>query len=120
MLLTNFIKLCAGTKKITSQLGQVVVAVILANASYDKKVMAHIFGACNDKNVQPRSYAAGWIQVLLETHIDHKGYLEHSGGIDILEKCLKRGLADANPGVRENMRTTFWKFASLWPERAEV
>ncbi|KAI5779218.1 clasp N terminal-domain-containing protein [Geopyxis carbonaria] len=119
ILLANFVKLCAGTKKITSQLGQIVVAVILANVSYHPKILQHIWGACSDKNVSPRSYAPGWILVILETHADHKGYMEHSGGVDIIEKCLRRGLADANPGVRESMRKTYWRFQTNWPDRAE-
>lgn len=119
ILLSNLVKLCAGTKKITSQLGQVVVAVIMANVSYHPKLLAHILIACNDKNVSPRSYAAGWIVVVLESHVDQKAYIEHSGGVDVIEKCIKRGLADANPGVRESMRLTYWKFAAIWPHRAE-
>ena len=120
ILLSSLVKLCAGTKKITSQLGQVVVAVVMANVSYHPKLLAHIFIACNDKNVSPRSYAAGWIAVVLESHVDQKGYIEHTGGLDVIEKCIKRGLADANPGVRESMRQTYWKFVAIWPHRAEA
>lgn len=119
IILSNFVKLCAGTKKITSQLGNLVVAVIMAHVSYHPKLLAHINIACNDKNVSPRTYATGWIAVLLESHLNQKGYIEHTGGVEALEKCIKRGLTDANPGVRENMRATFWKFVAIWPQRAE-
>lgn len=120
ILMSNLIKLCAGTKKITSQLGNVTTAVLIANVSYHVRLVQHLLNACNDKNVQPRSYAAGWVRTMLEAHMDQKGYIEHSGGADLLEKCIKRGLADANPGVREGMRGTYWFFASIWPERAEA
>lgn len=120
ILMSNLIKLCAVTKKITSQLGNVTTAVLIANVSYHVKLVQHLLNACNDKNVQPRSYAAGWMRTMLEAHMDQKGYIEHSGGADLLEKCIKRGLADANPGVREGMRGTYWFFATIWPERAET
>ena len=120
LLLMNLIKLCANTKKITAQMGQVTTAILLANISYQPKILNHVWGAVQDKNVQPRSFATGWLRLLLEVHADHKGYLEHTGGLDVIEKCLKRGLADANPGVREGMRGTYWKFAVIWPDRADV
>ena len=120
ILLTNTIKVCANTKKITAQMGNVTTSIILANVSYHPKILQHIWGACQDKNVQPRTFATGWLSLMLDTHIESKGYLEHTGGLEVLEKCMKRGLADANPGVREGMRKTFWKFASIWPDRGDV
>lgn len=120
LLLMNLIKLCANTKKITAQMGQVTTTIILANVSYHPKILNHVWNAVQDKNVQPRSYATGWLKLLIKTHMDHKGYLEHTGGLEILEKCIKRGLSDANPGVREGMRGTFWEFAAVWPDRADL
>lgn len=120
IILTNFIKLCAGTKKITSQLGNLVVAVIVANVSYHVKLLHHIYNASTDKNVSPRSYAPGWIQIILEVHRDHKAQIEHTGGLDLLEKAIRKGLSDSNPGVREASRVTYWKFARMWPEKANL
>lgn len=120
LLLINLVKLCGNTKKITSQMGQVTTTIILANISYHPKILNHVWNAVQDKNVQPRSYATGWLRLLIKMHMDHKGYLEHTGGLEILEKCIKRGLADANPGVREGMRGAFWDFAAVWPDRADL
>jgi CLIP-associating protein 1/2 len=120
ILLVSLIKKCAATKKLASQLAQVVVAVIFANVSYHPKVLQHVWYACQDKNVQPRLYAAGWITIFLEAHADYKAHIEHTGGVDTFSKCIKKGLADANPGVRENMRNTYWKFGSIWPESAQA
>ena len=119
ILLSNMVRLCANTKKIASQLGNRVAATILTHVSYHLKLLQHIYQACQDKNVQPRSYAAGWIQAILEVHAaDHKAQIENGGGLDVLVKCIKRGLADPNPGVRESMRNTYWKFALIWPDHA--
>ncbi|KAF8457572.1 clasp N terminal-domain-containing protein [Kalaharituber pfeilii] len=120
ILLVNLIKLCANTKKITAQMGQVTTSIVLANVSYHPKILNHIWLAVQDKNVQPRLFTTAWLKIILEAHMDHKGYLEHTGGLDTIEKCIKKGLGDANPGVREGMRGTFWKFAAVWPDRADV
>ncbi|KAH8592959.1 STU1 protein-like protein [Bisporella sp. PMI_857] len=120
ILLQNLIKLCGGTKKIASQSGNVTVDTIISKVSYSVRIMQHIWAACQDKNVQPRTYATGWLKTLLKKEAHHKSHIEHSGGLDLIEKCIKKGLADANPGVRENMRSTYWAFAQIWPGKAEA
>jgi CLIP-associating protein 1/2 len=118
ILLQNLIKLCAGMKKISAQNGNATVDVIIGNVSYTARILQHLWFACQDKNVQPRLYATGWLKTLINKHARHRGSIEHSGGLELLEKCIKKGLSDANPSVREGMRGTFWTFYGVWPERA--
>lgn len=120
LLLQNLIKLCGGTKKISSQQGNVTVDIIISKVSYTNRIMQHIWMACQDKNVQPRTYATGWLKTLLKKEAHHKSHIEHTGGLDLIEKCVKKGLADANPGVREGMRSTYWAFSLMWPSKAEA
>ncbi|KAI1410826.1 ARM repeat-containing protein [Hypoxylon sp. FL1857] len=120
ILMQTFIKLCAATKKISSQLANTTVDIIIGRATYNARIMQHIWGACQDKNVQPRTYVAGWLKTLLKKEAHHKNHLEHGGGLDMIEKCIKKGLNDANPGVREKMRSTYWAYAAIWPARAEA
>ncbi|KFY27314.1 hypothetical protein V493_03571, partial [Pseudogymnoascus sp. VKM F-4281 (FW-2241)] len=120
ILLQNLIKLCGGTKKIASQAGDATVDIIISHVSYNQRILQHIWLACQDKNVQPRTYAAGWLKTLLKKLANHKSQIEHAGGLDIVEKCVKKGLADPNPGVREKMRGTFWPFALMWPAKSEA
>lgn len=120
MLLQNMIKVCSALKKITSQNGNVTVDAIVGNASYTGRIMQHMWFAVTDKNVQPRLYVTGWLKTLMNTHAQaHRGAMEHNGGVDVLEKCIKKGLGDANPGVREAMRSTYWLFWKFWRERAD-
>lgn len=119
ILLQSLIKLCGGTKKISAQNGNVTVDAILANVTYNVRLMQHVWSACQDKNVQPRTYASVWLKTIITKHSHHKSTLEHAGGLDLIEKCVKKGLRDANPGVKESMRGTYWAFARLWPERSE-
>ncbi|KAI9816215.1 MAG: suppressor of tub2 mutation [Pycnora praestabilis] len=120
ILLQNLIKLCAGTKKISAQNGNATVGVILASVSYNVRLMQHVWAACQDKNVQPRTFATEWLKTILVKQGPHKSHFEHSGGVEYSERCINKGLADPNPGVREGIRGTYWTFAKLWPEKGET
>ncbi|KAF2970702.1 hypothetical protein GQX73_g2932 [Xylaria multiplex] len=120
LLMQTFVKLCAATKKITSQLANSAVDTLVGRTTYTVRIMQHIWAACQDKNVQPRVYVAGWLKTLLNKEAHHKNHLEHGGGLDLIEKCIKKGLNDPNPGVREKMRSTYWAFAAVWQSRAET
>ncbi|KAK3306976.1 clasp N terminal-domain-containing protein [Chaetomium strumarium] len=120
LLMQTFIKLAAATKKISSSLANTTVNAIISRATYNTRIMQHVWMACQDKNVQPRLYATGWLETLLNKEAHHKNHVEHTGGLDLIEKCIKKGLVDPNPGVREKMRATYWTFARIWPARAEA
>ncbi|KAF5673776.1 stu1 [Fusarium heterosporum] len=120
LLMQSLVKLSAGTKKISSQLANVTVDTILSNVSYTPRLMQHIWMACQDKNVAPRTFATGWLKTILKKEAQHKAHLEHTGGVDLIEKCIRKGLVDANPAVREKTRSTFWTFWGLWPAKADA
>lgn len=120
ILMQNFIKLCGSTKKIASQQGNVTIDAIVSKVTFNARILQHIWAACQDKNVQPRTYATGWLQTVLKKEAHHKSHIEHGGGLDVVEKCLRKGLADPNPGVREKMRATYWTFSGIWPARAHA
>jgi CLIP-associating protein 1/2 len=117
ILLQSFIKMCAATKNIAAQNGNVTVDTIFSSVSYNGRLLQHVSLAGQDKNVQPRIHSAGWVKTLIRKH---KSSIEHSGGLDTLEKTLKKGVSDANPKVREAYRSTYWTFALVWPQRAEM
>lgn len=116
-LLGTLVKLTGATKKIQGQAANVTINVMIASVSYHSRLLQHLSMAVQDKNVTPRLFATSWLRVLLEVHGEAKHQIEHSG-IDPLDKSIRRGLADPNPSVREGMRITYWKYASIWPEKA--
>jgi len=120
ILIQSFIKMSANTKPISSNNGNTTVETILSNVSYKERLMQHMWISFQDKNVQTRTYAAGWLKTLIRKHSHQKAHIEHSGGAELAEKCLKKGLGDANPKVRESTRGTYWAFAQIWPARAEA
>jgi CLIP-associating protein 1/2 len=119
ILIQNFIKTSAATKKIAADNGNKTVEVILSNVSYSNRLMHHMWLSFQDKNVQTRSYASGWLTILIKKHSHQKAHIEHSGGLEVAEKSIKKGLADANPKVREGTRGAYWAFAQVWPDQAE-
>lgn len=119
ILLQNLIKLCANTKKIAASIGNATVDTILTNVSYNIRLIQHIWNACQDKNVQPRTFATGWLKTIISKHGQRKSVLEHGGGLDLMEKCIKAGLVDREFKVRESMRSTYWAFACICPEKSE-
>ncbi|KAF1992443.1 hypothetical protein K402DRAFT_366641 [Aulographum hederae CBS 113979] len=116
--LQSFIKMTAATKTIASQNGNATVEAMMSNLSYSARLMQHVWASIQDKNVQTRTYAAGWLKILIKKH--PKSQFDHAGGLELLDKCIKKGLADANPKVREGTRATYWTFARSWPEKAEA
>ncbi|TQV94803.1 hypothetical protein IF1G_06814 [Cordyceps javanica] len=120
LLMQTLLKMTASTKKITSQMTSSTINTIISRISYTPRIMQHIWSACQDKNVQPRLYTTGWLKTLIKKTSGNKHHIEHTGGVDLIEKCLKKGLADANPGVREKMRPTYWAFWAVWPARADA
>ena len=120
ILLQNFVKMTANTKHIAADNGNTTADAIFSHVTYNKRLMEHIWFACQDKNANTRIYAPGWLKTILKRQQNNKGYFESSGGLDLADKCIKKGLADANPRVREGMRATYWAFARSWPEKAEA
>ncbi|POW07677.1 hypothetical protein PSTT_08095 [Puccinia striiformis] len=45
-----------------------------------------------------------------------KSQIESGGGLGLIEKALRRSLADASPLVRETAREVFWNCSTIWPQ----
>ncbi|KAL8668652.1 MAG: hypothetical protein Q9168_006734 [Polycauliona sp. 1 TL-2023] len=119
-VLPHLMKLCASTKKIGADKANETATILIANISYNIHLLRLIWSACDDKNVQPRKFATGWLKTLIGKHREHKYVFEKSDGLAMFEKCLKKGLADSNADVRQSMRPTYYAFIRLWPERSDA
>ncbi|KAJ5158363.1 uncharacterized protein N7500_008014 [Penicillium coprophilum] len=120
IIMQNLLKLCSALKKIAAQNGNVTVEVVIRNVSFSARLLQHVTFATQDKNVAVRLFATGWLKALIIRQAHHKSAVEHGGGLDLIEKSITKGLGDANPGVREATRSTFWTFYGVWPERANL
>lgn len=118
IIMQNLIKLCGALKKIAAQNGNTTVDVVIGHVTFNIRILQHVHSASLEKNLQLRLFAAGWIKTLISRQAHHKSTIEHGGGLDLVDKSIRKGLGDANPGVREGARGTFWTFFTVWPERA--
>ncbi|KAI0637821.1 clasp N terminal-domain-containing protein [Trametes polyzona] len=118
-LYTNLLRMANLTKKITAQTSQATVTTLLQHTSaLPKLIIPLLWNVLQDKAIQTRQYAVGHVKTYLEVHGARATHaIEASGGIDLLEKFVKRALGDANAGVRDNARQLFWIFQGIWPER---
>lgn len=114
--LPGFIKMSGATKHISQQNGSITADTILANVSFHMRSMQQIWSAYQEKNVQIRTFATGWLKTLIRKHGSRPHF---EGAIELVEKCLRKGLADANPKVKEGTRSTYWTYAKCWPSKAE-
>jgi hypothetical protein len=114
IFISSVIKLTALSKKITHTVANITVCALYANTSYSFRALNYIPAVMNEKNIQPRIYSAKWLRIIIYCHRNVKSMIESSGGRDIIETCIFKGLSDASPGVREEMRQTFWAFNEVW------
>ncbi|KAE8148924.1 clasp N terminal-domain-containing protein [Aspergillus avenaceus] len=118
IIMQNMIKFCGGSKKISATKGNDTMCIILESVSYTPRMLQHVTSACQDKNAQLRQYAATWLRILLGRE-STSSRSTSANNLDTLQKVIQKCLNDANPSVREEMRTTFWKFHELWPQLAD-
>jgi CLIP-associating protein 1/2 len=110
------------TKKIVAQTSQATVALIISNTSpQPRTIIPILWTGLQDKKPQARSSVIEHVKTYLDVHGSRaKSTVDSSGSFDTLENCIKKSLIDANAGVRQNARTTFWSFEGLWKERGRI
>ncbi|KAF8592524.1 hypothetical protein K439DRAFT_1400409 [Ramaria rubella] len=118
-LLTRLLRMAGFTKKIIATHSQDVVDSILINTSCHPRQSLPLLWACTqEKTVQARAFAVGHVKTFVDCHgLRSKHVIDSTGGVDLLEKCVRKGLADPNPGVREKARGSFWSFEGIWKDR---
>ncbi|KAF8076175.1 clasp N terminal-domain-containing protein [Lyophyllum atratum] len=118
-LLTNLLKMAGFTKKIAAQQSQASVTAIINHTSpQPRMILTLLWNTLQEKTVQTRAFVVAHLKQYVEVHGHRaKNTIEGSGGLDILEKSLKKALVDANPAVRENARILFWVFEEVWADR---
>ena len=122
VLLTSLLRMANFTKKITAQHSQASVTAILARASTQPRLVLHLlWQTLQEKTVQARAFVVAHLKQFVEVHGHRsKVAIESSNSLEILEKSLKRALADSNPAVRESARLLFWDFEKIWQERGNA
>ncbi|KAF8528882.1 clasp N terminal-domain-containing protein [Hysterangium stoloniferum] len=118
-LLIPLLRMAGFTKKIIASHSQTIVDQIITHTTCSpRQTLALLSASMQEKTVQARTYAFGHLKTYVESHgLRTKHSIESTGSIDLLDACLRKGLADPNPGVREKARLLFWSFESIWRDR---
>ncbi|CAI2167631.1 13681_t:CDS:10, partial [Funneliformis geosporum] len=118
-LLANLLKMVQSTKKIVAQAATNSTNALFQYCSYHTRLVTQLWHAMEEKNIQLRTSTIGFVKIVIQTHADRRDTMERTGGVESLEKCVRKGLTDAAPKVREGCREVFWTFFEVWPERGE-
>lgn len=121
-ILTHLLRMASLTKKIVAQQTQSTATMILATTTaHPRLVLPLLWSMLQDKSTQAHLYGIGHVKTYIQLHGARSRHtIESAGGVDTLEKCLKKGLADPNPGTREVARAAFWAFDNVWRDRSTV
>lgn len=121
-LFHNLLNMASLTKKLIAQQSQTAVTTLITQTSAQPRlVVPLLWNVIQDKAVQTRVYAIGHVKTFIETHgTNSRHAIENSGSVDTLEKCVKKGLGDSSPAVRDVARRAFWGFHDCWKDRADV
>lgn len=109
------------TKKLIANATQEAAAAIMVNVSFRPLYLQLIWQGIQDRNVATRTAAAEHLCTVLNHHAAHRKHaVESHGGLDLLDKCLRKGVGDSNPAARTKSREAFWIFHRYWPDQANV
>ncbi|SGY21271.1 BQ5605_C016g08217 [Microbotryum silenes-dioicae] len=115
-LMSHCLSMAGGTKKLVASASQASVTSLLTHLAYHHKMLQLLWIAMNDKIVSARNFTATHVMTFIEMHaVRSKQAIEHTNGLDELEKCVKKGLQDSSLVVKEMMRKVFWKLKEIWP-----
>ncbi|RLV92654.1 Protein STU1 [Spathaspora sp. JA1] len=111
------IKLCSSTKSIASNNANMCISAFYNNMTYSSKLISRILLVSEERNYQPRSYSAIWLQILILRfgNSEHESYI-----IDTVNKLLVKLLRDANPHVRSAAKDCYWTFSKIFPDSSDA
>ncbi|WAQ93103.1 hypothetical protein PtA15_18A160 [Puccinia triticina] len=116
IILPPLLRMAAQTKKLVFQASQAAVSALI-KSTYHPRVLQYLSACINEKTVQSRVAGISRMKEFLDFHGQRsKSQIESGGGLGIIEKVLRRSLADASPAVRETAREVFWNCSAIWPQ----
>lgn len=121
-LLQQLVRMAGFTKKLAVQQTQAAVTAIITHTSPQPRVvLPHLVQALSDKTVSTRQYAIEHTGSYIRTHGEkYQAYIESYGGLETIDKLIRKALVDANPGVKSKARDAYWVFFGVWPTQAKA
>lgn len=104
------------TKRIVATAAQQSASAILSSVMFRHKFFDLLWQGMNEKTVASRQTMCEHLSTILDVHGNHRRHaLEAHGGVEMLDKMLKKSLADQNKDVRAKAREAYFKVADIWP-----
>src|SRR5216110_2998285 len=91
-LLASLLKMVTSTKKIVASAAANSANALLQHCSYHARLLNQLWHAMEEKNTQLRTYTIGFVKTVIQAHVDRKDAMERSGGLESLEKSVRKGL----------------------------
>lgn len=122
-LLTNLLKLTTNTKKLVATAACTAIESLLKTCTpIHLRNISLIESRGSEKNPAGRVAVCNFLRLILEESMGstwNAEALEKSGGLEVIERGVKRGLTDASPVAREQSRAAWGLLKEGWPDRAE-
>ena len=120
-LLSHCLSMAGQTKKLVATASQSAATSLITNSAYHLKTIQLLWTGMNDKIVLARTFISAHLITFIKIHGAKKSFalVDSSGGVDLLELCIKKGLVDPNPIVKENIRAAYWASSEIWPKMTE-
>ncbi|KAH9816585.1 clasp N terminal-domain-containing protein [Melampsora americana] len=121
IFLPPLLRMAAQTKKIVFSASQNAATALIQSTSYNTRTLQFLFTSVNEKTVQARTAGISRLQGFIEVHGQRsKAQIESGGGLALIDKSLKKTLADPSPIVRQTAREVYWICSSVWPSMTEA
>ncbi|KAL7753924.1 suppressor of tub2 mutation [Sorochytrium milnesiophthora] len=120
-MLTTLLKLISQTKKLVHTSGASTITALLRSCNLKPRLLDKLAVCVEDKNLQVRQYGMAFVSTVLEKQLESASAEQiPKASLDLIEKAIKKGVADANAQVREYSRGAFVMYSDLWPARADA
>ncbi|QPG76994.1 hypothetical protein FOA43_004388 [Brettanomyces nanus] len=116
-LLASLLKLTYATKTIAHQRANLAILSLIRYANISPRMIIQIHSTSQDKNAQPRIYAASWIEIFLLKYAGNAQVIKSAQ--EYVDQIIEKGICDPMPSIREATRNTFWTLNNVCPENAQ-
>lgn len=116
-IFNGMVKASYQSKKMISIEVSNVFSFLFEKTSHGTRLIPQISALIDDKNVHLRENCIQNLTIILKRA--KKEHIEKSGHLPLVEKCLDKGLSDAQPHIREKHRDLFFLYQNIWPNKAK-
>lgn len=118
--LAHCLSMAGQTKKIVAGASQSSARAILEHAPHHTKHTQLLVAMGEERTPAARAAAGTHFATLSQVSQQHAAAFESAGEPEMMAQSIKKGLADANPAVKDSFRAAYWAFATAWPVVAQA